>query len=332
MAYENGGTYWICPVDNTGVALSVRGDSQVSQNRDVFLYKKEDIGDQLWRVDVGNGFARIKSTLDDRYALNIYLSTGNCDIHTWADNLEDSKINFRTIDASNNIYQIQNYRNNADNNLYLTASKAASGGLVTWNASNGSSLQKWKLIKKTGGGTGTAHEISMPVNINQKYIGNSTFVQATGCALCCGVDIASKLHNTTYSISDFRLGTDYTEYWKNGDPIASYNWTGPGGFDMTPTEDYRAISEADTIERIRAKVRSGIPIACHAVGSGGKEHWFVPYKLDGSTGSTWATCGIWVLDPYNGDKNSYNGRKVPIWTAMHDSGVTLGINRARIPK
>lgn len=34
MAYENGATYWICPVDNIGVALSVRGDSQVSQNRD----------------------------------------------------------------------------------------------------------------------------------------------------------------------------------------------------------------------------------------------------------------------------------------------------------
>ena len=84
MAYEHGATYWICPVDNTGVALSVRGDSQVSQNRDVFLYTKEDIDDQLWRVDVGDGFARIKSTLDDRYALNIYRSTGNCDIYTWA--------------------------------------------------------------------------------------------------------------------------------------------------------------------------------------------------------------------------------------------------------
>lgn len=87
-----------------------------------------------------------------------------------------------------------------------------------------------------------------------------------------------------------------------------------------------------TIERIRAKVRAGIPIACHAVGAGESEHWFVPYKLDGSTGSTWATCGIWVLDPYNSDENSYNGRKVPIWTAMSDSKVTLGINRARIPK
>lgn len=158
------------------------------------------------------------------------------------------------------------------------------------------------------------------------------YVRATGCALCCGVDIASKLHNTTYSISNFSLGKDYLEYWDGGRAIAYYNWTGPGDFDMRPTEDYGSISEAETIERIRAKVRDGIPIACHAVGSGNKEHWFVPYKLDGSTGSTWATCGIWVLDPYNSDESSYNGRKVPIWTAMRDSGVTLGINKARIPE
>lgn len=153
MAYENGAVYWICSVDNTGVALSVYGNSQVSQNRDVFLYTKQDIADQLWKVDVSNGFSRIKSTLDERYALNIYLSTGNCDIYTWATNLEDSKINFRTIDAAANIYRIQNYRNNDENNLYLTASKASSGGLVTWTGlSDTNSNQKWKRIKKTDGG------------------------------------------------------------------------------------------------------------------------------------------------------------------------------------
>lgn len=156
--YESGKVYWICPVEtidgvdtvNLNVALSVRGDSVVSQNRDVFLYKRENINDQLWLVTVENGFARIKSTLDTDYALNIYLSTGNCDIHTWADNLEDSKINFRTIDPDQNTYRIQSYRNNMDNNLYLTASKAASGGLVTWMVLNKSPLQKWQLVEANG--------------------------------------------------------------------------------------------------------------------------------------------------------------------------------------
>lgn len=163
MAYKNGHTYWICPVGNTGVALSVRGSSQVSQNRDVFLYTREIIADQLWRVDVGDGFARIKSMLNDNYALNIYLSTGNCDIHTWADNLEDSKINFRTIDAGNNLYRIQNYRNNADNDLYLTASSTSSGGLVTWNSLNsGSTRQQWKLIEYEPGGGETGSDTCLP--------------------------------------------------------------------------------------------------------------------------------------------------------------------------
>lgn len=167
MGYENGKVYWICPEGNTNVALSVRGDSQVSQNRDVFLYTKEDIGDQLWRIDVGSGFARIKSMLNESYALNIYLSTGNCDIHTWADNQEDSKINFRTIDAGNNLYRIQNYRNNADNNLYLTTSKASSGGLVTWNALNsGSSLQRWKLVEYQAGGGSTTGTLQYPVSFS----------------------------------------------------------------------------------------------------------------------------------------------------------------------
>ena len=159
MAYEDGKTYWICPINNTDVALSVRGLSQVSQNRDVFLYTKEDVGDQLWHLEIGNGFARLKSGLNQNYALNIYLGTSNynnCDIHTWADNLEDSKINFRTVDAGSNTYRIQNYRNDADNDLYLTAQGTTSESDVVWAKNNSSDLQVWKLIEKTSSGsTGT---------------------------------------------------------------------------------------------------------------------------------------------------------------------------------
>lgn len=297
MAYENGATYWICPVDNTGVALSVRGDSQVSQNRDVFLYTKEDIGDQLWRVDVGNGFARIKSTLDDRYALNIYLSTGNCDIHTWADNLEDSKINFRTINANDNLYQIQNYRNNADNNLYLTASKAASGGLVTWNASNGSSLQKWKLIKKTGGGTGTVHEISGLTNYNyNQKAGPSEGFRAAGCACACGMDVTSFYTGKRYSFEDFR--SYYDDYSGAVPPHIVYKWGTPAGFKFVEDGEPNGKNEADTIAYIKRYIDQGIPPICHClpVNQNESEHWVVPFKY--VSGSGWDS--IWVLDPYLG--------------------------------
>lgn len=284
MAYENGATYWICPADNTGVALSVRGDSQVSQNRDVFLYTKEDIGDQLWRVDVDTGFARIKSTLDDRYALNIYLSTGNCDIHTWADNLEDSKINFRTINANDNLYQIQNYRNNADNNLYLTASKAASGGLVTWNASNGSSLQKWKLIKKTGGGTSGG--ITISPRLSQKSHPDSWFKQ-NGCAVTAGIMAAAYHDNTTYGIQSFDA------YWNSK---KGYSWMTPRGWkfqdDRTPST---ILGDAETVAYIKTYIDRGIPPICYCPGGSG--HWMLAYAY--TSGSTFES--ILIVDPADGN-------------------------------
>lgn len=296
MAYKNGATYWICPVDNTGVALSVRGDSQVSQNRDVFLYTKEDIGDQLWRVDVGNGFARIKSTLDDRYALNIYLSTGNCDIHTWQDNQEDSKINFRTIIADDNIYKIQNYRNNADNDLYLTASKAASGGLVTWNASNGSSLQQWKLIEKTGGSTtGTTGKIKIPIYLSQKSHPNDWF-KGNGCAVTAGIMAAAYHDNTTYNIQSFdkdiKVGNTWIPLWTEGN---GYSWYTPRGWQFqNDTIPATIPGDAETVAYIKTYIDRGIPPLCYCPGEDG--HWMLAY--DYTSGSTFDS--IFIVDPADG--------------------------------
>lgn len=91
------------------------------------------------------------------------------------------------------------------------------------------------------------------------------------------------------------------------------------------------MSESDTIKAIRSYVLKGTPVACHAVGYNAKEHWFVAYEVTGQNGSTWATAGINVLDPYNIDNTSYNGRRVPILTAMQDSYVPLGVSKIRVP-
>ena len=47
MGYESGKTYWIVPRYNTNVALSVYGNTQVSQNRNVIVWSKQNIADQL---------------------------------------------------------------------------------------------------------------------------------------------------------------------------------------------------------------------------------------------------------------------------------------------
>ena len=159
MGYENGKTYWIVPRYNTNVALSVYGNTQVSQNRNVVVWDKQEIADQLWRIDVSNGYARIKSEINDNYALNIWLGSdkyGNCDIHTWSDNTNDSKINFKTIDASQNLYLIQCYRNEADNNLYLTAESTKSGSNVKWAVRDERANQIWQLCtpQSSGGSSG----------------------------------------------------------------------------------------------------------------------------------------------------------------------------------
>lgn len=153
MGYQSGKTYWIVPYDNQNYALSVYGNSQVSQNRNVVVWSKEDIADQLWQIDVNTtgGFARIKSKLNTAYALNIWFGSdnyGNCDIHTWSDNLEDSKVNFITYDADNNVYAIQCYTDGGKYDLYLTATGISDGANVKWAAHDESKKQLWKLIEK----------------------------------------------------------------------------------------------------------------------------------------------------------------------------------------
>lgn len=162
MAYENGKTYWIVPADNQQVALNVYGNGQVSQNRNVNLWQRHATADQLWLVEVdpGGGFARIKTRLDTAYALNIWLGAddyGNCDLHTWRDNTNDSKVNFLTVDAAQNRYRIQCYRNDADNDLFLTAESTASGANVRWTAWDDQALQVWDLVEYTGDAGGQRH-------------------------------------------------------------------------------------------------------------------------------------------------------------------------------
>lgn len=136
------------------------------------------------------------------------------------------------------------------------------------------------------------------------------------------MDLASWKKNKSYTISDFANYYDET----NG-----YYWTGPDNFSCSDAISLASLNEAQTIEKIRSYVKNHIPVACHAVGSGSRQHWFVAYELTGESGGTWATAGIKVLDPYNRNSGSTEGRRVTILEAMQTSHVTLGVDRIRIP-
>lgn len=328
MGYENGKTYWIVPQNNTSVALSVYGNTQVSQNRNVIVWNKQSVADQLWRVDVDSGYARIKSMIPDpahnnvvcNYALNIWLGSsnyGNCDIHTWSDNLEDSKINFRTVNASQNLYLIQCYRNNADNNLYLTAESTASGANVKWTGRNTGLNQVWKLIEKTSSGGNDEHLIQMPYNYNQKD-GPSKGFRAAGCACTCGMDVASFYSGKPYSFADFR--EHYDDYSNADEPYIIYKWTTPGGYKFEEDKTPSGMNEANTIAYIKRYIDQGIPPICHCLPVSLSQHWVVPFRYE--SGSGWDS--IWVLDPNEGKE-----RRMSEAMDLSCGGTSGGVDRIK---
>ena len=118
MAYQNGKTYYIIPLCATGdaaynqkilnkqvqpLSLNTRGTGNHYNNRNVNVYSLDWSTDMQWKVMVYDGFARILCAGDTSYGLDYYYGSsnpGNCDIYKINGNDEDSKINFRTINAS----------------------------------------------------------------------------------------------------------------------------------------------------------------------------------------------------------------------------------------
>lgn len=308
MAYQDGKTYWIVPQNNTSVALSVYGNTQVSQNRNVILWSKQDIADQLWLVDVDPGqFARIKSSIPDEYgnkytyALNIWFGSsnyGNCDIHTWADNLQDSKINFRTIDANQNLYLIQNYRNNAeDNNLYLTAESTASGANVKWTGRNTGLNQVWKLIEKPdGGGSGLRTMIDLPnsrtYNWSQFNAAITEICDTAGCSLTCLLDIANIFGPRAYSANEIYQVCGWGEWgietW--GIPASCAGYIDASGYSSSGTRSVYAVA--------RAQINANNPIIIK-LSKPGDTHFVVGV---GYTGNGASPSELIVLDPGSGRK------------------------------
>lgn len=160
-----------------------------------------------------------------------------------------------------------------------------------------------------------AKTLSMPVNCNQKKDPNDTWIYNSGCAVCNGVDIASYFDGTNYTIEDFRNLYNQS---------TGYSWGTPDGYSLVQ-EGAAQLSEADTIKRIKAYIDDNQPVACHAVGSGSKEHWMVAYKY--TDGTTWAD--IFVLDPA-GTRGASSGALRTMQAGMNYSSVGLGVDKFRV--
>lgn len=324
MAYTFEQSYYFRPYrGNSSFWLNRYGNGSIASHQKATLYTAAGSADQRLKVHKVSGGCQLLSDLNNAYGLNIYGTKAGsvCDFYPVSGNFNDALIDLLTVDAANNLYRIKMI----NHNLYLTPASNSSGAALTWENVSNADNQIWQLCASQssgGGSTGGSTTITMPVNANQNYSGNSSWIINYGCAVCCGVDLASWKKNKSYTISDFANYYDET----NG-----YYWTGPDNFSCSDAISLASLNEAQTIEKIRSYVKNHIPVACHAVGSGSRQHWFVAYELTGESGGTWATAGIKVLDPYNSNSGSTEGRRVTILEAMQTSHVTLGVDRIRIP-
>ena len=324
MAYTFEQSYYFRPYrGNSSFWLNRYGNGSIASHQKATLYTAAGSADQRLKVHKVSGGCQLLSDLNNAYGLNIYGTKAGsvCDFYPVSGNFNDALIDLLTVDAANNLYRIKMI----NHNLYLTPASNSSGAALTWENASNADNQIWQLCASQssgGGSTGGSTTITMPVNANQNYSGNSSWIINYGCAVCCGVDLASWKKNKSYTISDFANYYDET----NG-----YYWTGPDNFSCSDAISLASLNEAQTIEKIRSYVKNHIPVACHAVGSGSRQHWFVAYELTGESGGTWATAGIKVLDPYNRNSGSTEGRRVTILEAMQTSHVALGVDRIRIP-
>lgn len=324
MAYTFEQSYYFRPYrGNSSFWLNRYGNGSIASHQKATLYTAAGSADQRLKVHKVSGGCQLLSDLNNAYGLNIYGTKAGsvCDFYPVSGNFNDALIDLLTVDAANNLYRIKMI----NHNLYLTPASNSSGAALTWENASNADNQIWQLCASQssgGGNTGGSTTITMPVNANQNYSGNSSWIINYGCAVCCGVDLASWKKNKSYTISDF------ANYY---DEANGYYWTGPDNFSCSDAISLASLNEAQTIEKIRSYVKNHIPVACHAVGSGSRQHWFVAYELTGESGGTWATAGIKVLDPYNSNSGSTEGRRVTILEAMQTSHVTLGVDRIRIP-
>lgn len=324
MAYTFEQSYYFRPYrGNSSFWLNRYGNGSIASHQKATLYTAAGSADQRLKVHKVSGGCQLLSDLNNAYGLNIYGTKAGsvCDFYPVSGNFNDALIDLLTVDAANNLYRIKMI----NHNLYLTPASNSSGAALTWENASNADNQIWQLCASQssgGGSTGGSTTITMPVNANQNYSGNSSWIINYGCAVCCGVDLASWKKNKSYTISDF------ANYY---DEANGYCWTGPDNFSCSDAISLASLNEAQTIEKIRSYVKNHIPVACHAVGSGSRQHWFVAYELTGESGGTWATAGIKVLDPYNSNSGSTEGRRVTILEAMQTSHVTLGVDRIRIP-
>lgn len=309
MAYESGKIYYIVPYINENVkianlALNLEGSTYIKNNRNVNLYIWDYSFDQKWIVKVFDGYAYILCAQNIKYGLDYYYGKNNkhnCDIYKINGNEEDCKINFRTIDSNKNIYYIQSYRYDKDNDLYLTASSFNKNSDVRWENFNKNKLQKWHLIE-TKVEPGAQKFILINETVNQYYQYYNDTVRNLGCALCSALTASIYYGYSKYNTVDY---------------LYKYHWSDEYGFDWITPKAKFSNSLRFSLDKIKNEIDNDRPVAIHAnvIKTNGdySEHWILAF---GYINDAKNNQDIYVIDPFNPDKYSKYGRKMTLTKAM----------------
>ena len=326
MAYTLGNWYYFEAFGgNSGLFLNREGSGALQNHQNISIYRNTtgtaNNPDHQFRLVEArhNGVIEgcsIRSLLNEAYGLNIYgygsdmTAEANCNLAivggttSAASNYNDTLIDLLTVDGDQMLYRIKLIKHPG---LFLTATSNSNNADVRWMKESGGSNQLWKLrTSETGSGSGGGTAIDMPVCLSQKQA-PTPWLRDYGCAVTCGIDIASYYDGVNYAFEDF------SGCWNEE---RGYFWTTPRGWSLLRDNSPNGMSRADTVAYVKRYIQNGIPAACHCIGANGKEHWVVAYAY--GDGSDW-NC-IQCLDPADGTRKTMQA-------AMNYSYVTGGVDR-----
>ena len=315
MAYQSGKTYYLVPrfwISGTTsrenilnkktkpLALNTKGTGGHYNNRDCNLWTLDYSTDMQWKVEIPaeGGYARILCAGDTSYGLDYYHAKDNkdnCDIYKVAGNENDSKVNFITVNAANNYYRIQCYRNNTGNNLYLTAVRNSNGKFdngcdVRWCALDPKipMEQTWWLVPVEDVKEGeTAITGATVENLNQNNYGNQVG-ENTFCYATCILALVRHYKGSSFTMD--RLINEGIVRASDGLVLKN------------STQYYNVTSDtAANYSIICNEIANGRPVIIHGK-ENSKTHFVV---ADGFTSRT--KDGIIVMDPWTGTHTKLTG-------------------------
>lgn len=166
MNFDSNAFYHLVSHGGQGLCLNVQGLEQVDDNRNVNVYRWEEVGAQRWRVEACRGYCKLYSALADsrrrQYTLDYYRgkgNAGNCDVYRAAGGDADTLLELRAVRPDEGLYRLQLA---CHPQLYLTATGKTNGADVRWQPYTGGEEQLWKFAQQAGGGAADGNTDDVP--------------------------------------------------------------------------------------------------------------------------------------------------------------------------